>query len=132
MDFASKALKIIFLLPFKIGKVQKVSSFHKRFAHHPFYVNYGLIFFDSRKSGLKAIRKLNGKRFKNKVVEVREYFIRSTKNDRRLIQTAVPNALLKRRKRDRRENLLPEDGEHINTVFDTTNVYKPIHRTDDY
>jgi hypothetical protein len=86
---------------------------------------HGRIFIDDEKAGKRVIEKLHGKRFKNKIVEVREYFIRSQKNDRRLTQQPVSTEILEKRKGERRCNIKHQGDQAAYTnVFDTENVYQ--------
>lgn len=63
---------------------------------------HGYVHIDSEKVGWRAIKKLNGKRFKNRLVIVREYKNRSWHNDRRLDALYVPQEILDKRVKDRR------------------------------
>jgi hypothetical protein len=52
----------------------------------------------------QAIKHLNGTLFNGKVVEVREYRVRSWKNDRRQLESEIqPEQIRERRIRDRRD-----------------------------
>ncbi|MDD2758689.1 MAG: hypothetical protein PHH11_00185 [Methylomonas sp.] len=100
-------------------------------AHHS--IHYGVVFLNRRTTGLRVIKKLNGKRFKHNVIEVREFIIRSKHNDRRLNQKQLPREIQERRKQERRREMYAGAGSEnrllVNAnIFDLENVYLPRKR----
>ena len=131
-DFVAPALRFCLLLPFKLGNILKTDIFCLKNIKTNALSFHGRIFIDDEKAGKLAIKKLNGKRFKNKIVEVREYFIRSHKNDRRLTQQPVSTDILEKRKGERRCNIKHEGQAAAYTnVFDTENIYQISRRLRD-
>ncbi|WFP49457.1 hypothetical protein PL263_15320 [Methylomonas sp. EFPC3] len=128
-DFVAPALRFCFWLPFKVGRILKTDIFCLKNLRTNVLSFHGRVFIDDDKAGRQAIKKLHGKRFKNKIVEVREYFIRSGKNDRRAGQQIVTVEMLEKRKGDRRCNVKHDNETPIHTnVFDTRNVYQVSRR----
>jgi hypothetical protein len=92
---------------------------------------------DNRNAGLRVIKKLNGKRFKNRALEAREFIVRSKHNDRRLTQKRLSFEVSEKRKGERRRDV-SSDMENENTlisgsnIFDRENVYLPTRRRGGY
>ncbi|WP_446809472.1 hypothetical protein ACH50O_19805 [Methylomonas sp. 2BW1-5-20] len=123
-DFVDSALKFCLLIPIKLGNILKTDIFCLKNIKTNVLSFHGRVFIDDEKAGKRVIRKLHGKRFKNKIVEVREYFIRSSKNDRRLAQKPVPADILEKRRGERRCNIKHVDtASTYKNVFDTENIY---------
>jgi len=120
-----------FIKPFHWGgKIKKIGLFSVKELKSGRFIYYGILFFNSRKAGLRLIKKLNGKRFKRMVIEVREFIIRSRKNDRRLAQKNLSPDILERRKGERRRDVWADvsDEKRMQTsssIFDRENVYLP-------
>lgn len=136
-NFVEPHLKYVSFLAFKRGNIFKTDTFTYKDKNYNYPFLYGIVFVDTTKAGLYLIKKLNGKRYKNKMIEVREYFVRSTKNDRRLKQTTIPDEIRNKRKGDRRSKVIIQEGakeivlyQH-GTIFDRENVYDPRRRSDD-
>ncbi|ATG88597.1 RNA recognition motif domain-containing protein [Methylomonas koyamae] len=128
-DFVAPALRFCFWLPFKIGHILKTDIFCLKNPKTNGLAFHGRVFIDDDKAGRQAIKKLHGKRFNNKVVEVREYFIRSGKNDRRAGQQLVTVEILEQRKGDRRCHVKHSNQvQPYANVFDARNVYQVSRR----
>jgi len=66
---------------------------------------YGLITIESDRLAKKAIKKLNYKRFRNRLVVIREFHYRASQNDKRALNWRMVEWLNKeRRGRERRKN----------------------------
>ena len=132
-DLVASSLKIGFIFPFWGGKIKKVGIFPIQTNKTNHLTYYGIVFLNTRKAGLRVIKKLNGKRIKNKAMEAREFIIRSKHRDRRLTQKNLPFDILERRKGERRRDiwsdmrnenrLLPNSS-----IFERENVYLPRRR----
>lgn len=124
-DFVAPALKFCLLLPIKLGNILKADIFCLKNIKTNVLSFHGRVFIDDDKAGKLAIKKLHGRRFKNKIVEVREYFTRSSKNDRRLAQDQPPAEIIEKRKGERRCNVqYAGDAALYKNVFDTENIYQ--------
>jgi len=69
---------------FRVGRLVKAEILVIRDGNTKKTEYHGLIYVDSEKTGQRLIKKLNGKEFKNRTVEMREYYSRCWHNDRRL------------------------------------------------
>lgn len=76
--------------------------------------HHGLVFVDSRASGMLAIQNLSGKPFSNTCVSIRPYVHRDLNNDRRLLEAS---AGYQQRGIDRRR------GDRIEIHIDLSNVF---------
>lgn len=90
-EFVAPALKRLF---FTDGIVHSVLMIHKDNRHH------AILTVDSEKTGQRLIKKLNKSTLRGKIVNIREYFIRSWHNDQRIRNIPVTN---NRRVQDRRK-----------------------------
>jgi len=80
---------------------------------------HGLARIDPPSAALHAINRLNGEYFKNKKVEVRKFFRRSAKRDRRHVtDSGVPFDTFEKRKKDRRRPHLHMEYLHAGTTSD--------------
>lgn len=81
---------------------------------------HGLARIDPPSAGLEVINRLNGEYFKNKKVEVRKFFRRSTKRDRRHVaENELPQGSFEKRKKDRRRPHLHMEYLHAGTTSDS-------------
>ena len=123
--FVTPALRFCLLFPIRLGAILKTDIFCIKNVKTQVTTFHGRVFIDDEKGGKRAIKKLNGKRFKNKIVQVREYFIRSDKNDRRLTQQQMSKGLLEKRKGDRRCHVeYAGAAVPYANIFDTENIYQ--------
>ncbi|WP_347986320.1 RNA-binding protein [Methylomonas sp. AM2-LC] len=115
-NFVDTALKR--LLIFRSGRVSKVEILTLRDKQTLELEFHGLVYVDSKVAGLKAIEKLHLSRFKKRIVTVREFKLRSIKNDNR--DLAHPSAPYVRQKRlgDRRRGAQVELLNDITQFFD--------------
>jgi hypothetical protein len=67
---------------------------------------HGLLSIQPSKSSQNLLQKLDGKQFNGKPVEVRRYYKRSFRMDRRIIHTESDSLPVERRRRDRRRPAL--------------------------
>ncbi len=113
-DFIQPALKAWLL--FKPGRILKteILAVHDTLANSVEF--HALVYVDSEKTGLRIIKNLNGKNFKTKLLEVREYITRCWQNDRR-INREVTNAIQEKRQKDRRRIRL-EKIDHAQSYYD--------------
>ncbi len=79
-EFVTPALKRFF---FRSGSIVKTEILILRDIRTNKFQYHGLVHLDSQKTGQMVIKKLRGKRFKNRVTIVREYVNRSWHNDKR-------------------------------------------------
>jgi hypothetical protein len=94
------------------------------------FTYYGIVFLSSRKAGLRVIKQLNGRRFKQRVIQVREFITRSRTNDRRLTQKRGAQDFLEKRKTERRRDVWDHLGNEKrlvadSSIFERENVYLP-------
>ncbi|MCW8908464.1 MAG: RNA-binding protein [Sedimenticola sp.] len=92
---------------------------------------HGLAQIEPPSAALQVINRLNGEYFKNKKVEVRKFFRRSAKRDRRHVaDPELPNGTFDKRKKDRRRPDLHMEYLHAGTTSDSQlhplNPAKPI------
>lgn len=66
------------------------------------YEFHGLVTVEPDAMGFKAIKRLKGRRFKDKLIIVRQYFQRSWKNDHRLHSLQADSDIAEKRKMNRR------------------------------
>ncbi|MGR8935622.1 MAG: hypothetical protein ACU837_14705 [Gammaproteobacteria bacterium] len=85
---------------------------------------HALLYIEPDAVALRVIKKLHGQRFRNKRITVRQYFLRSWKNDRRLQNRSTQDCIEKRTNIDRRRNL--EVMEELAPQFSS---HKSFHRT---
>jgi hypothetical protein len=119
IDLANRELKLTAFLPIKLGNVRSAKIFAKKFAADTCHINYGLLVTDTPKAAKRLIAKLNGIQFKNKTLEVRQYFIRQH-HDRRTLKLPSAEILNKRQnKNDRRGSAIDIDPhKRYTTLFD--------------
>ena len=96
---------------FRVGRLLKAEILVIRDGNTKKIEYHGLIYVDSEKTGERLIKKLNGKEFKNRVVEMRQYYSRCWHNDRRLkhadrYSKNNKEKRLKPRRRIRREKIV--------------------------
>lgn len=123
-DFIAPALRFCLLLPIRLGNILKTDIFCLKNVKTNALSFHGRVFIDDDAAGKRVVKMLHGKRFKNKIVEVREYFIRCGKNDRRQSRKVVSQDILDQRRGERRCNV-EHSGDtafHAN-IFDTENIY---------
>jgi hypothetical protein len=113
-DFIEPAMKV--WLYFKRGRILKTEmlAVHDTVANSVEF--HALVYVDSEKTGTRIIKKLNGKHFKTKPLEIREYINRCWQNDRR-INREVSVTILEKRQKDRRRIRL-EKLEHALSYYD--------------
>ena len=133
---ASNAMKVGFFYPFWESGISKVGIFTFQEQNNSFLTYYGVVFIRSQRAALRVIKKLNGVRYKHRILEAREFIVRSQNNDRRLLQKKLPREILEQRKGERRrdpaknvshERRMANDA----SVFDRENVYLPRRRGDE-
>lgn len=96
----------------KHGKVVKAEILAIQNIHNKIVEHHGLVFLDTQEALQVALRKLRGKRFKNRSLHIREYKHRSLRNDRR--RFAAANDLFEdQRSHDRRRGV---DMLHVETL----------------
>ena len=82
---------------------------------------HGIARIDPPSAALQVINRLNGELFKNKQVEVRKFFRRSAKRDRRHLRKEGPlPGRLEKRKQDRRRPDLHMEHLHAGTTTDSS------------
>ena len=116
-SFVNPALKIWWF--FRSGKIQKAEILYIQDKINATSECHGLVHVNSTTAGLMAVARLNGKRFKNQKVLVREYFKRNSQNDRRLEQMHLPAAVLEKRQHQRRR------GDNVDFIKDSYNFFVP-------
>ncbi|WP_428604734.1 RNA recognition motif domain-containing protein [Sedimenticola sp.] len=80
---------------------------------------HGIVQVEPPSAALSLINRLNGELFKTKKVEVRKFFRRSSKRDRRRIQDSQPpNEIIEKRKQDRRRSGITIDFLHAGITSD--------------
>jgi RNA recognition motif-containing protein len=137
-ELVAPYMKLAFIFPLWGRKVKKTSIFYIREEKNNHFVYYGVVTLSHKKAGLRVIKKLNGKRFRNRVLEVREFFIRSKHNDRRLTSGRLEHEVNEKRKGERRRDISSDSKQYASTltggsnVFDRENVYLPTKRRGDY
>ncbi len=89
--FVASAVKRNFF--FRSGRVLKSEILVMQDMRTKAYEFHGMVHVDSDLAGARAIQQLKGRRFKNKLVMVREYKFRSWHNDRRLNVDKMPNII---------------------------------------
>ncbi|MDD1621527.1 MAG: RNA-binding protein [Methylococcaceae bacterium] len=129
-DLVASSLKIGFFLPFWRGKIKKTGIFFIQETDGNRFTYYGIVFLSSRKAGLRVIKQLNGRRFKQRVIQVREFITRSRTNDRRLTQKRGPQDFLEKRKTERRRDVWDHVSNEkrlvaASSIFERENVYLP-------
>lgn len=102
---------------FRSGRVLKCEVLVLQDKRTKVFEFHGLVHVDSDKAGQRALQKLKGKRFKNKLVVVREYKFRSWHNDRRLRQDSVPDTITEKRLADRRR------GQGVEVIKDISKIF---------
>lgn len=81
---------------------------------------HGIAQVEPPSAALQVINRLNGEYFKSKKVEVRKFFRRSSKRDRRhLTDTELPQGIFEKRKQDRRRPDLHMEYLHAGTTSDS-------------
>lgn len=99
-DFVAPALKGGWFR--KAGKIVKIDILPL----HDIRLNsmefHGLVTVEPDAAGFRAIRLLKGKRFKDKLIIVRQYFQRSWQNDPRQNDKPIDADIIEKRKADRR------------------------------
>ena len=113
-DFIQPALKAWLL--FKSGRILKTEllAVHDTLANSVEF--HALVYVDSEKTGQRIIKNLNGKSFKAKALEIREYITRCWQNDRR-INREVSTSIQEKRQKDRRRIRL-EKIDHAQSYYD--------------
>lgn len=113
-DFIQPAIKAWLL--FKPGRILKTEmlAVHDTLANSVEF--HALVYVDSEKTGQQIIKKLNGKHFKTKTLEIREYITRCWQNDRRN-NREVSNTIQEKRQKDRRRIRL-EKIDHAQSYYD--------------
>lgn len=82
---------------------------------------HGVAHIEPPSAALQLIKKLNGEQFKTKKVEVRKFFHRSAKRDRRRTSSEQPhNQFGEQRKQDRRRSGIRIDYLHAGVTADTS------------
>lgn len=106
--------------PFKSGHVAKTEIFAilDKFTHEIEY--HGLVLIEPEEADLRVIPKLNGKRFQNKLVVVKEYVNRDWHNDRRTNYAELPEDNINNRISDRRR------GHQVELIKDTSMIWQEI------
>ena len=114
-EFVAPVLKRSF--PFRSGSILKSEILVIRDKHTNALEYHGLVYVDAEAAGQRAIKKLKGKRLKNKLVMVREFYHRSWHNDRRLIHKHLPDDIINKRIGDRRRGGKVEMIKDISCIF---------------
>ncbi|MDD1622339.1 MAG: hypothetical protein LUQ11_12750 [Methylococcaceae bacterium] len=113
-DFVTPALKGgLFRRPGKIIKVEILTLHDTHLNTHEFH---GLITIEPDSAGVRAIRLLKGRRFKDKLIIVRQYVHRSWHNDPRQSQKRF-DIDVEKRKTDRRR------GKYLETIRDISGQF---------
>lgn len=116
VDFVTPALKgNLFRKPGKIVKVDILSLHDIRLNVMEFH---GLVTIEPESAGFRAIKLLKGRRFKDRLVIVRQYFQRSWQNDNR--QNYQQTDVVEKRKTDRRRGKDLEIIKDISEQFSST------------
>ena len=113
--YVSGAVKRSFF--FRSGKILKCEILVLQDKRTKAFEFHGMVHVDSDKAGERAIQQLKGKRFKNKLVMVREYRFRSWHNDRRLRHGKVTDKIMEKRFSDRRR------GEGLEVIKDISKMF---------
>lgn len=93
------------------GEIKKIEMLALKDKNINLTEYHALVHIEPDAVALRAIRKLHGQRFRNKLVTVRQYFFRNRKNDRRLRLKAVSAEIKEKRKNpDRRRDLEVIEG----------------------
>jgi hypothetical protein len=83
---------------------------------------HGIAHIEPPSAALHLINRLNGEMFKTKKVEVRKFFHRSSKRDRRQIPAdQLPKDIFEKRKQDRRRSGIQTDYLHAGVTTDKAN-----------
>lgn len=108
VDFIQPALKGGF---FKAsGEIKKIELLALRDKDINLVEYHALVHIEPDAAALRVIKKLHGQRFRDKRITVREYYVRSWKNDRRSAPHQGVSYLKEKRKNsDRRRNLEVEE-----------------------
>lgn len=113
--FVTPALKALLSPSGKVVKAEILVLLDARTKQMEYH---GLVTVDSEKAGRRALKKLNGKRLNGRLVMVREFAIRSWRNDRRLNHVCVADAMGKGfRRNDRRR------GKDLEVVKDISGMF---------
>lgn len=103
-DFVDPALKSGFILRFRLGNIVKLEEMCIRDKASGHFEHHGLVYIDTYKAGLRAIKRLNDDLFGSRPIEIRKFATRKLENDRRLTKNKVPFDILERRQGERRRN----------------------------
>lgn len=114
-QYVASAVKRNFL--FRSGRILKCEILVLQDKRTKAFEFHGMVHVDSDKAGERAIQQLKGKRFKNKLVMVREYKFRTWHNDRRLRHGSVSEKIAEKRLTDRRR------GEGVEVIRDITKMF---------
>lgn len=121
-EHVAPALKRPF--PFKSGQIVKteILALHDK---HNSNVNefHGLVHIEPEQACRRAIQKLKSKRFKNKLVIVKEYSSRDYRNDKRIHHSNLTAELVDKRRHDRRRDY------KIELINEMSRMYKPVNPT---
>ena len=118
-EFVEPALKRTF--PFKSGLILKAEILALKDKRTNELEFHGIMQIEPEKASHRAIRKLKGKKLKNKLVLVREYISRDWHNDRRINHGAVSAEIMEKRLGDRRR------GDKLEVVVkDASNIFKAV------
>lgn len=93
----------------KTGYIERIKFMVLKDGANNILESHGIVTIDSEVAGERAILKLNRKKFKGKYIAVRKYHIRSRYNDPRINRRELSEALVNKRKVDRRRLAFIED-----------------------
>ncbi len=114
-QYVASAVKRNFF--FRSGKILKCEILVLQDKRTKVLEFHGMVHVDSDRAGERAIQQLKGRRFKNKLVIVREYKCRSWHNDRRLRHEGVALTVSEKRLTDRRRGQGVEIIKDISKMF---------------
>ncbi|AMK78421.1 MULTISPECIES: hypothetical protein [Methylomonas] len=114
-EYVASAVKRNFF--FRSGRVLKSEILVIQDTRTKAYEFHGMVHVDSDRAGARAIQQLKGRRFKNKLVMVREYKFRSWHNDRRLNLDKVSDIVQEKRLTERRRGRNVEIVKDISKIF---------------
>ncbi|CAD6878837.1 hypothetical protein [Methylomonas albis] len=117
-EYVAAAVKRNFF--FRSGRILKTEILVIQDTRAKAYEFHGMVHVDSDRAGARAIQKLKGRRFKNKLVMVREYKFRSWHNDRRLNLDKVPDIIRDKRLTERRCGRSVEIIKDISKIFSSS------------
>jgi hypothetical protein len=118
VDFVTPALKgNLFRKSGKIVKVDILSLHDIRLNTMEFH---GLVTVEPEVAGFRALKLLKGRRFKDRLVVVRQYFQRSWQNDNRQNYRQTETEIVEKRKTDRRRGKNLEIIKDISEQFSST------------